>query len=53
MRIASWVIKEKATGRIIVETFDARKVAALNITKYEAVPIHEHLASLNRQLGKQ
>lgn len=49
MRTASWVIKEKATGSVIAETFDAKKVAALNTTKYEAVPINEHLASLNRQ----
>lgn len=49
MRTASWVITEKATGSVIAETFDAKKVAALNTTKYEAVPIQEHLANLNRQ----
>lgn len=43
----SWVIREKATGTVICETFDARKVKALNTERYEAVPIVEYLASLN------
>jgi len=45
---ASWIIREKATGKVICETFDARKIAALNTEKYEAVPIREYLASLNK-----
>ena len=44
---ASWVIREKGTGKVIAETFDRKKVAALNTEKYEAVPIAQHLASLN------
>jgi hypothetical protein len=48
METASWVIREKATGRVIMETFDKRVVDRLNTTKYEAVPIHEHLAGINR-----
>jgi hypothetical protein len=47
LRPASWVIRERATGRVICETYDPRKVAALNTTRYEAVPILEHLQSLN------
>lgn len=43
----SWVIREKTTGKVIMETFDQKKVDALNTQKYEAVPIGEHLASLN------
>ena len=31
-----------------METFSAKLVAALNTSKYEAVPIREYLASLNR-----
>lgn len=46
---ASWVIKEKATGNIVMETFDRKKVDALNTKKYEAVPIAEHLASLSEK----
>lgn len=48
MVTASWVIREKATGKVMLETFDRRKVDALNTEKYEAVPIGEYLASLNR-----
>lgn len=44
---ASWVIKEKGTGRIILETYDRKKVEALNTSRYEAVPIQLHLASLS------
>jgi hypothetical protein len=47
MRTASWVIREIATGKVVFETFDKKKVDALNTVKYEAVPIGEHLASLN------
>lgn len=53
MTTASWVIKERGTGRIVLETFDPKKVAALNTSKYEAVPILEHLASLNRTESKK
>jgi len=49
MVTASWVIREKATGKVLFETFDQKKVDALNTVKYEAVPIHEYLASLNRR----
>lgn len=48
-RTASWVLRNKATGEVVMETFDRKKVDALNTDKYEAVPIQEHLASLNRQ----
>jgi len=44
---ASWVIREKNTGRVVAETFDAAKIKALNTSKYEAVPIGEYLSSLN------
>jgi len=43
----SWVIKNRTTGEVILETFDKKKVDALNTDKYEAVPIIEHLASLS------
>lgn len=51
-RTASWVIRDKATGDVIMETFDQKKVDALNTSKYEAVPIAEHLASLNKPQAK-
>jgi len=49
-RTASWVIREKETGRVICETFSERAVAALNIVKYEAVPILKYLQDLNRSI---
>jgi hypothetical protein len=48
MKTASWVIREKGTGKVMFETFDKKKVDALNTAKYEAVPIMEYLASLNK-----
>jgi hypothetical protein len=47
----SWVIRERSTGRVIAETWNAATVAALNVARYEAIPIGEHLAQLNRQLA--
>lgn len=47
----SWVIKEKATGAVVLETFNAKVVDALNTVKYQAVPILEHLADLNKSLA--
>ena len=46
--VASWVVKRKADGQVMFETFDKAKVDALNTEKYEAVPIQEHLAGLNK-----
>lgn len=45
---ASWVVRERATGRVVMETFDRRAVEALNTERYEAVPIGQHLAEVNR-----
>jgi len=50
---SSWVIREKATGTVVMETFDRAKVEALNTAKYEAVPVQEHLASLNKKPAPQ
>lgn len=47
MQTASWVIREKATGRVICETFNAAIVRALNTAKYDAIPIMAYLQSLN------
>jgi hypothetical protein len=48
---ASWVIREKATGRVVMETFNRRTAEAINTARYEAVPIKQYLASLNRRAG--
>ena len=51
MKTASWVIREKATGRVILETFNPKLVAALNTARYEAVPILDYLVEINRQIA--
>lgn len=47
---ASWVIRDRATGAVIMETFDRKKVDALNLEKYEAIPIQKHLAGINKDI---
>jgi hypothetical protein len=49
MRTASWVIVRIATGEVLFETFNPAIVAKINTTAYRAVPILEHLQSLNRK----
>ena len=48
-RDSSWIIRNKATGEVVMETFDEAKVDALNTEKYEAVPALEYLQELNGQ----
>lgn len=45
----SWVLREKATGKSVMETSDPAKVRALNTAKYEAVPVGQHLAEQNKK----
>lgn len=45
----SWAVREKDTGKTVMETSSADAVQKLNTDKYEAVPIVEHLANLNGQ----
>lgn len=52
-RTASWVIVNKETNESLFETFDARKVEALNTDKYKAVPILEWLQHLSRTYKSQ
>lgn len=47
-RGGSWIIREKATRRVIGEVFSRKLVEALNVEKYEAVPILEYLGEINR-----
>jgi hypothetical protein len=50
VKTASWVIRNKVTKEVVLETFNPKAVAALNTEKYEAIPILEYLASLNKPL---
>jgi hypothetical protein len=49
----SWVIREKATGHVLFETFNRKLAAAVNPARYEAVPIGEYLAALNRSIREE
>jgi hypothetical protein len=46
-RVASWVIRDKATGEPKMETYARSSLARVNSQKYEAIPVHEYLAELN------
>lgn len=48
---ASFVIRNKETKEVIMETFDKRKVDALNTKKYEAIPALQHLVELNQAIA--
>ena len=50
MKTASWVVREKSSGKVMFETYNAKLAAALNTEKYEAVPIKDYLASINRSI---
>lgn len=48
-RTASWVIRDKATGEAVMETFNPKLVERVNTAKYEAVPIGRYLGEINGQ----
>lgn len=47
MATASWVIIDKSTGEAVLETFNARTVAAVNTARYSVVPIEDYLIGVN------
>jgi hypothetical protein len=53
MKTASWVVVQKDTGKVILETFDPKMVAAINLDRYRVIPILKYLTSLNRQIKEQ
>ena len=50
MKTASWVIREKASKRVLFETFNPKLVQQVNTVRYEVVPILEYLGELNRKI---
>lgn len=48
-RTASWVIRDKATGAAVMETFNPKLAEKVNTAKYEAVPIGQYLGEINGQ----
>lgn len=49
-RVASWVIRERQTGAVILETFSELMVSSLNTVRYEAAPILQYLGGLNAKI---
>lgn len=50
MKTASWIIRNKETKEVVMETFSGDLAAAVNADKYEAVPILQYLQEVNRDL---
>lgn len=53
MKTASWVIRDKKTKQVVLETFNPGVVSKLNTSRYEAIPILEYLQELNRSVKKE
>lgn len=50
--VRSWVIRDKATKTVVCETFSRAAIAALNVDRYEAVPILQYLGEMNAQIRR-
>jgi len=46
----SWIVKRISDGEVLGEFFEAESVRQFNGATCEAIPIGEHLASLNRRI---
>jgi hypothetical protein len=47
MRLSTFVIVEKSTGKAVAEVWSASMAAKVNVERYKVVPILEWLYSLN------
>ena len=43
----SWIVRDRDTGRGVLETFDRRVADAINTEKYDVVPALQHLQECN------
>jgi hypothetical protein len=50
---ASWVIREKASKRVLFETWEEHDTQRIDARFYEAVPILEYLQDLNRRIAAE
>jgi len=48
----SWVVLNKETGEVVMETFDRAQVDALNTSKYESFGARDYLEGLNRAIRR-
>lgn len=49
-RTASWVIRNRWTKEVVCETWSEKFVTAINMEKYEAIPIGDYLAEINYRI---
>jgi hypothetical protein len=48
--MGSHVIVKKATSKAVLETSNKKLIAAINLDKYEVVPVLSYLQNLNKQI---
>lgn len=48
----SWIIRNKTTKDVVMETQNREYIEKLNTAKYEAVPIRDYLAEQNKKARK-
>lgn len=46
----SWVVVHKESGEAVLETFSIRTAQAINLEKYDVIPILEYLYALNAKI---
>ncbi len=44
---ASWIIRNKVTKQVVMETYRLDLLERLNTEKYEAIPVQQYLGSIN------
>ena len=50
--MASWIIRRKSDKAVVCETFNKKLTEKINKYLYEAVPIIDYLAEINKQIKK-
>lgn len=50
---ASWVIRNRETLEVVAEVCSKKIVDAINVSKYEAIPIYDYLVSINRSIKNE
>ena len=49
---ASWVAVSKTTGDAVFETFSIDTANAINLEKYDVLPVYDYLALHNERINK-
>lgn len=51
-RTTSWMVLNKETGEVVTELRGKSAVDKLNAAKYEAVPVEDYIANINKQVAE-